>query len=182
MRKTFLILVGAMLLLTGCDFFRVIAGRPTSKDIENKRTEIRLAEEALEQARLDSIARVEMEAAKAAKAAKDSVDALALIAEKKITVYTVAGLRGVSEDGLPAGSEYRYRVVVGSFREKANAEAMKTKISQPGDCKAHLITFNNGMVAVGACPANKIQDAVSGLAELKKNPACPADAWILKFE
>ncbi len=34
------VLLSAALLATGCDFFRVLAGRPTSKEIEAKRVEI----------------------------------------------------------------------------------------------------------------------------------------------
>ena len=34
------VLLSAALLSTGCDFFRVLAGRPTSKEIEAKRVEI----------------------------------------------------------------------------------------------------------------------------------------------
>ena len=55
MKKSFIILLAAMLSLTGCDFFRKLAGRPTSEDIEQKRIEIMRAQEAAHQARLDSI-------------------------------------------------------------------------------------------------------------------------------
>lgn len=180
MRKTILLLIGAMLMLTGCDFFRVLAGRPTSKDIENKRTEIRMAEEAAEQARLDSIAKAE-EAVR--KAAQDSVDAVTFIAENKVTLYTVAGLKGVAQDEIPSDAPgRRYRVIVGSFRELANAQAMKVKISDAQGCMPHLIAFNNGMVAVGVYPSDQIGNAVKGLVDIKKHPACPSDAWILKFD
>ena len=54
-------LLALMLVVTGCDFFRMVAGRPTSKDIEKKRIEIMKAEEAALQARLDSIAAVDAE-------------------------------------------------------------------------------------------------------------------------
>ena len=43
MTRRFLILVALLsvtLVVTGCDFFRVLAGRPTSKEIEAKRAEI----------------------------------------------------------------------------------------------------------------------------------------------
>ena len=50
-----MIMAVAMLTLTGCDFFRKLAGRPTSEDIENRKLEIIMAQEALEQARLDSL-------------------------------------------------------------------------------------------------------------------------------
>ena len=43
MTRRFLILVALLsvtMVVTGCDFFRVLAGRPTSKEIEAKRAEI----------------------------------------------------------------------------------------------------------------------------------------------
>ena len=61
MMKTVLktaVLAAAVLLAGGCDFFRGLAGRPTSADIEAKREVIARAE-AAQKARLDSLAAVE---------------------------------------------------------------------------------------------------------------------------
>ena len=56
MRKTILLLIAASLfVVTGCDFFRSLAGRPTSEDIQAKKIEIQLAEQAILQALLDSL-------------------------------------------------------------------------------------------------------------------------------
>jgi hypothetical protein len=185
MRKSVILLLSAVMIsVTGCDFFRAVAGRPVSKDIEAKRLAIMKAEEAALQARLDSIARAE-EAARveAEKALQDSVDAYRYIAENGVTLLDAARLRGVKSDeldGKAVGS--RYRVIVGSFRERNNAVAFMDRISKAGDFRPHLITFGNGMVAVAACPSDRVQDAVWGHKELKKHPVCPADAWILKCE
>ena len=43
-RFALLILTIPMLTLTGCDFFRTLAGRPTSKDIEKKQVSVLLKE------------------------------------------------------------------------------------------------------------------------------------------
>ena len=51
--------LAVMMTVTGCDFFRTLAGRPTSEDIENRRIEILKAEEAALQARVDSLRNVE---------------------------------------------------------------------------------------------------------------------------
>ena len=41
MKKFLVLLLGVSLFaVTGCDFFRGLAGRPTSEDIENKKIEI----------------------------------------------------------------------------------------------------------------------------------------------
>jgi len=41
---------------------------------------------------------------------------------------------------------------------------------------------DHGMVAVAACPSDKVQDAVAALKQLRTQPFCPPDAWILKNE
>lgn len=179
MRKSILMLMSAMLLFTGCDFFRMVAGRPTGKDIENKRQEIAMAQAAAEKARLDSIARVEMERKQAV---QDSLDALNYIAENNVVVYTVARLGGIAEDKLPEGHGSRYRIVLGSFREYANAAELGRKVNEAGDFMPHMIHLRNGMIAVGTCPSDDVAGAVAGLRKLKEHPVCPKDAWILKVE
>ena len=58
MKKIMIVLLGLSLFaVTGCDFFRQLAGRPTSADIEARRLEILLAEQEAAQARLDSLIR-----------------------------------------------------------------------------------------------------------------------------
>lgn len=54
-KSTILMLMVTLAVVTGCDFFRKLAGRPTSVDIEEKRVAIMRAEEAAHQARQDSI-------------------------------------------------------------------------------------------------------------------------------
>lgn len=186
MRKSVILLLSVvMITVTGCDFFRVVAGRPTSKDIEHKRMALMKAEEAALQARLDSAAKAEKaKLAEAEKALKDSADAYAYMASDGVTLLRASRLRGVKEDGLEEKADgAAYRVVVGSFRDSGNADAFMAKIAATGDFRPHLITFGNGMIAVATCPSGRIQDAVAGLKELKSShPACPADAWILKCE
>ena len=58
-RSVILILAGAALFLSGCDFVRTLAGRPTSDDLEVKRSHIERAENvARYQARIDSLEQV----------------------------------------------------------------------------------------------------------------------------
>lgn len=185
MRKSVLMFIlVAMVSVTGCDFLRVVAGRPTSKDIERKRLEIIRAEEAALQARLDSIARVEAEAVEKQRREKeDSVAAHAYISDNQIVVIDVARLGGVVRDELQEDlGGGRYRVVLGSFRDRRNAVSLCGRLTELGDFNAHMITFGNGMVAAAACPVDRVQDVVNGMKELKNQPLCPADVWILKCE
>ena len=139
----FFLLLVSMTLLTGCDFFRVVAGRPVSKDIKLKKMEI-INEETARQARLDSIADEARKAEQdSIKAVQDSVDACEYIAENKITVYTVARLGGIQHDGLyDQTSGTRYRVVLGSFRERANAEKLAGTISSIGLLRKNILPLD----------------------------------------
>ena len=73
MRKYIIFLaVAAMFTLTGCDFFRKMAGRPTSEELETMRVEKLRIEEARLQASL-------VELQKEKQAVEDSIEAMKLI-------------------------------------------------------------------------------------------------------
>ena len=55
MKKTLILLAVLLLSVTGCDFIRTLAGRPTSAQVETIRKEKIAAEEARHQAVLDSM-------------------------------------------------------------------------------------------------------------------------------
>ena len=130
-------LLALMLAVTGCDFFRMVAGRPTSKDIEKKRIEIMKAEEAALQARLDSIAAVEAEKQKVV---QDSVEALTYIAENRVNLHDVARLGGIQKDELTDSSQgTRYRVILGSFKDRGNAEKLMHKLRSKSLLKLRLL-------------------------------------------
>ena len=187
MRKSVILLMFAvMTITTGCDFFRVLAGRPTSDDIQSKRIEIMKNEEAALQARLDSIAKVESEALKTV---QDSIDAFAYIRDNKVIINDASKVGGISKDELKedmgsAGYGTRYRVVLGSFKDRSNAVKLGYAIGESGDFCPHFIVLRTGMIIVAACPSDKIQNVVWGLKELKDRAkdVCPADAWILKCD
>lgn len=180
MRKVyFLVIVSMMFMVTGCDFFRQLAGRPTSADIQVRRQEVQAdieAKAAQEKARQDSLAAI-------LKNEKDSTEACVYIEANKIRVCLASELRGIAEDGLTdLTSGTMYRVILGSFRSSENADKMLAKVADCGDFCPHLIKMRNGMIAVAACPSDRIQIVVWGLKELQTHEVCPSDAWILKIE
>ena len=101
-RSYILAFFAVMLLVSGCDFFRKVAGRPTSADLQAKRTEItyveaQKAELAREQARLDSleaVAQKEREAREMAE--RDSLAAHQTLKEKGCQIYELKSLKGLS--------------------------------------------------------------------------------------
>lgn len=180
MKKSYILLATVvMMTVTGCDFFRKLAGRPTSDVIEVKRQEMIAdleAKAARQKAVEDSLALV-------ARNEADSIEACRYIKENGVRLYTSSSLGGIVEDGVwPQYDGSRYRVIVGSFRDKGNAQKKLEEVGEAGDFAPHFIRMRNGMIAVGTCPVNEIHYALAGFKELRSAGACPEDAWILKIE
>lgn len=166
-----MLILAVMLTVTGCDFFRTLAGRPTSEDIENRRIEILKAEEAALQARVDSLRNVEQ------KMLQDSLNALDSIRQIGGTILNPAKYGGLFATKLEA----RYYIIVGAFRTRSNAEALLNTAAEKGFRPA-LISFRNGLIAVGLCPVNRLTDAYVELRKVKQEAFCPPDVWILLNE
>ena len=166
-----ILLVACVLLaLTGCDFMRKLGGRPTSEDIERARVEILLAQEAALNASLDSL--------KAEKQSiQDSIDALELFVQQGGTVLNPSKLGGLYTTKL----QYKYYVIIGAFRTRSNAEALFKKAESAGYIPV-LISFRNGLLAVGLSPADECRNALEMIKLIKQEPFCPADVWILVNE
>lgn len=136
--------------VTGCDFFRRLAGRPDSEWIEAKAEAIRQEEEAL-RIRQDSLE----------KARKAEADSLAAADSVRL-----------------ANHRYRFCVILGSFSSKENAERYVEEIAAKG-YKCELLTFRNS-TAVGVCPTDDEAQAKKSLEELQRQDFCPSGAWILE--
>lgn len=136
--------------VTGCDFFRRLAGRPDSEWIEAKAEAIRQEEEVL-RIRQDSLER----------ARKAEADSLA-----------------VADSVRLANHRYRFCVILGSFSSKENAERYVEEIAAKG-YKCELLTFRNS-TAVGVCPTDDEAQAKKSLEELQRQDFCPNGAWILE--
>lgn len=179
MKKSYILLAAlVMMTVTGCDFFRKLAGRPTSDVIEVKRQEMVADMEikaAREKAVQDSLALV-------AKNEADSVEACRYIKENGVRLYTSSSLGGIVQDEAAEGCRGQYRVIVGSFKDKANAQKKLRQVEEAGEFGSHFIGMRNGMIAVATCPVDRIQNALAGLKGLQRIGACPEDGWILKIE
>ncbi|MDY3833580.1 MAG: SPOR domain-containing protein [Candidatus Cryptobacteroides sp.] len=153
MKNTFLTIAVMTLVataVTGCDFFRRLAGRPDSEWIEAKAEAIRQEEEAL-RIRQDSLER----------ARKAEADSLAAADSVRL-----------------ANHRYRFCVILGSFSSKENAERYVEEIAAKG-YKCELLTFRNS-TAVGVCPTDDEEQAKKSLSELQRQDFCPNGAWILE--
>ena len=171
-KSCILLILISLLALTGCDFMRKLAGRPTSEDVEAMRLEILRAEEAALQARLDSLRNVEQ------RMVQDSLNALDSIRQLGGSILNPASLGGLFATKLEA----RYYIILGSFRSRANAEGL-FNVAKAAGYRPALISFGKGgLIAVGVCPVNRLADAYVSLSDVRKESFCPKDVWILVNE
>ena len=167
-----------LVLMSGCDMFRKLVGKPTSVEIEAKRRIVE--QEMLErQAELDSINREEERIADSLAA----LDSIALQKERKVVVKETAKLGGLKKKtnvGKNKTSElaYRYYVIVGAFKKSGNADRQLARVQKAG-IKGELLYFKNGFIAVAVTPTNSLNRALNSLDEMRTKSFCPEDVWIL---
>ncbi len=172
-----LFLVPVLILVSGCDFFRSVAGRPTSAVLDKKREEVLARQQFLrEQAVRDSLEKIAAKRRADSLAALDALDARLLdsLSRKKGSFLRPARLGGLGKTVL----EKKYYVVVGSFKSEENAQKKVSKCEQNG-FPAVVIPFRNGMNAVGVCPSDRISESLRAMDELKQKGICPKEGWIL---
>lgn len=171
--KRILYLVLALSVLTGCDGFRRLAGRPTSADLARKRAILEQWEAYNRQAAADSLRLADL-AEVARQEAADSLAALDSLQQIDGKMLDLKAMGGISSSGL----DNRYYIIVGSFANSDNAEAYLRRIREAGYAGT-LIPFRNGYTAVGVCPTDHLPTAISSLKTVRSESLFPADAWIL---
>ena len=175
-RSVILLLASAALLLSGCDFVRTLSGRPTSDDLEVKRSTIERAQNvARYQARIDSLERVRTHMADSLAALEAHL--LDSLTQAKGTILNPTKMGGLYTTRL----ESRYYIVVGAFRTRSYAERKLVKCNEAG-YTATIISFLNCLLAVAVCPSDSLNETVKKLRELRGNGICPEDGWILANE
>ena len=154
-------LMAVLVISSGCDMFRRIAGRPTSADIDAKRQEIAAAD-----ARIEALKKKQRMQA-------DSLAIVDSIRQLETDVHTLSEIGELYSTAL----DHRYYIIVGSFMKYSNAESMLRTASEAGYIPVEL-RFN-GYTAVGLSPADRIEDAFLSLKSVKRESFCPDDVWIL---
>ena len=176
-RSVILLLSCAALLLVGCDFVRTLAGRPTSDELEVKRSAVERIEAAARyQAHVDSLERVR--AHRADSLAALDAHLLDSLSQVKGILRDPAKNGGLSTDDLTS----RYHIVVLGTWTRSYAERKLSECYTAGYRDATVIRFRNGLFAVVVCPSNSLNETLKKLRELRGNGICPPDGWILVNE
>lgn len=155
-----LALLAATLVFCGCDMFRNVAGRPTSKEIARMRVEV---------------ANAEKEALKARQKALE--DSLALLDSQRQAQVNLEHLDVITELYSENPSPMYY-AIIGSFREQENLESMIRKIAAEGYIPA-VFHFGGGMTGVGISLGRPYEEAIVSYMSIRREAFCPSDAWIL---
>lgn len=174
MNKVSVIIILAALLasVSSCDFFRAIAGRPGSAELQQKRERIERMEarrDSLEKARLDSAARAE-------KAAADSLYALDTLSRSGL-LRKASALSKIPRNNL----EHRYCIVAGAFSKPENAERLSLRYSAAG-FESVAFRYSNSLTAVFVAPCDCIYDALEAYRKVKQLPFASKNAWVLVNE
>lgn len=172
MKKTLILAVMLLSVVSSCDFVRTLAGRPTSARLEEMREERMRAEEARHQAVLDSMERAEKALAEALAAREQEL--LDSLTQARGTVLNPSKLGGLFTTKL----ESKYYIVVGAFRNRTFAERKLTQCNEAG-YTATIISFRNGLLAVSVCPSDNLEETLKTLKKLRGTEVCPEDGWIL---
>ena len=174
MKKIPVILAAVMLLLgvSSCDFFRSLAGRPGSAQIQQKRVLIQKAEarrDSLEQARLDSVARAERFAA-------DSLYALDTLGRSGL-LRKASAFSNISRSSL----ENRYYLVVGAFSNANNAQRLCARYVDAG-YRSLVFCYRSGLNAVFVAPSDNIVETLAAYRGVVQLPFASKQTWVLVNE
>ena len=160
------LLLVVALAVSGCDFFRVLAGRPTSREIEAKREIISRQEVA---ASVDTIPVVSATDAEELPIAEDQGAAVKEAATEKEKVV---------ETKPAADGKKRFYVVIASFSNPDNARKSLARMADRG-YQGELLSLKGGFTGVGICGTDDEQEAKESLKQVKRQDFCPPGIWII---
>lgn len=164
------------LAVTGCDFIRTVAGRPTAAQVEEIRQERLRAEAARRQAVEDSLAHIRQHRL-------DSLAAREAFLQDSLSRTHGLLIRPARLGGLSSASrpEAKYSIVIAAFRTKAYADRKVQSCVEAG-YPGSVLTFRNGLNAVALCPTDTLRVVMDRVNELRQQGLCPKEGWILVNE
>lgn len=146
------LLLSLMVLFTGCDAVRSMLGKPTSEEIEL----LRQKKAAAEKAKADSVALVAAQEAARADSLAQAQKAQSLL-------------------------EGRYKVVIGSFKDIANADRLQAKVEKLG-MNVERMHFSNGFEVLSVFSSDELREANRKMQALLQSDDVSYDLWIYDTE
>lgn len=183
--QTVLILIPVALAATGCDFFRKLAGRPTSDQIAAMAEAIRLEEsariadslrKALAEPQEDSAAIAPATATQAASTPTASSPVTAATTPAAAAPATAPSAPATAAPA-PAGDLKRFYVVMASFGNSANANKYASILEAKGYPATILKRGSYQVVAV--CGTDDEAAIKQSFDEIRRQDFCPQGVWII---
>lgn len=183
--QTVLILIPVALAATGCDFFRKLAGRPTSDQIAAMAEAIRLEEsariadslrKALAEPQEDSAAIAPAPATQAASTPTASSPVTATTTPAAAAPATAPSAPATAAPA-PAGDLKRFYVVMASFGNSANANKYASILEAKGYPATILKRGSYQVVAV--CGTDDEAAIKQSFDEIRRQDFCPQGVWII---
>lgn len=169
-----LLLASLTLLVSGCDFFRTLAGRPTSD-------ELAAIINAKEKAAAEAVAK-----ASEAQAAPDTLaaaDTVAAVQAPAVQAPATPAVQPAAEPAPAAGKprpskilSLKYYIVVGTFSSDENARKLVSKAEAKG-FPAAVFPFR-GMSGVAVCGTDSHEEIKASLAKVRESGIFPKESWI----
>lgn len=170
----FVMALSVLVLLQGCDFFRVLAGRETSADL--------------------AVIKGKMDAEKAElsrRRAEDSLARLAAAEQERIRIADSLVIASSGRDGVPQFRrveelafmpdtlpDFRFALMMGYFRRESNASRLFKMIEDDGFSPI-VVHFAGGAAGVAVFPSETAVEVMEGYGLVKGKPYCPEDAWVI---
>ena len=171
--QTVLILIPVALAATGCDFFRKLAGRPTSDQIAAMAEAIRLEESARIADSLRKALAEPQEDSAAIAPAPATQAASTPTASSPVTATTAPAAAAPA----PAGDLKRFYVVMASFGNSANANKYASILEAKGYPATILKRGSYQVVAV--CGTDDEAAIKQSFDEIRRQDFCPQGVWII---
>lgn len=155
----------AGLFFTSCDFFRSLAGRPTSEQIKSASVKENASSELCCGQQEDE----------------------ATVKAKKNSEYEMVHRHGRlnvpfaythTDSPLKYTPDHKYYIVVGTYRKKPTLDKMLSDARACGYDPV-LLEFSNGLISVGLLPCDELGQAIDAYATVKMEKFCPGDACVL---
>lgn len=150
--------------VTSCDFFRSLAGRPTSADLREVAS--KPVEPPAPQVIRDTVV------------IKEYVKVPEYVMEKREGRLSVPFAYTHTNSKFKVAPEYGYYILVGTYRKKATLNEMISSARAAG-YEPYLLEYESGLTSVGLLPCNELGQAVDSYATVRKEQFCPKDACVL---
>lgn len=171
------VLCALALCVTGCDFLRTVAGRPTSAQLTETSSSTEVCPSC---AGCPTCVGAGCCPCTEIPSYEPVYEAAAEAHEAKSLYMLKIGKDSIKQtvSGLP----YTYYVLVGTFTSKSYADAQARRARNAG-FEVVTIPFSGGKrTAVAVSPTNDLDFAVAELKRVKQFAFCPADAYIMLAE